>query len=137
MKSFDLFVMSSVTEGLGSAILEAMVNRRPVVATRAGGIPEVVVDGETGLLVPPHDEPALADAMLRVLGDATARRPAWPRPATNEWSVSSASSGWSNGRSRSTGAAWPRATPRVDDTARPADTPSDPRAVPKPHPPSC
>ena len=70
MKSFDLFVMSSITEGLGSAILEAMVNQRPVVATRAGGIPEVVVDGETGLLVPPHDEPALADAILRVLGDA-------------------------------------------------------------------
>ena len=74
MKSFDLFVMSSVTEGLGSAMLEAMVCRRPVVATRAGGIPEVVVDGETGLLVPPHDEPALADAMVRVLGDPRSPR---------------------------------------------------------------
>jgi glycosyltransferase involved in cell wall biosynthesis len=73
MKSFDLFVMSSITEGLGSAILEAMVSRRAVVATRAGGIPEVVVDGETGLLVAPHDESALAEAIVRVLGDAALR----------------------------------------------------------------
>ena len=69
MKSFDVFAMSSVTEGLGSAILEAMTSRRPVVATRAGGIPEVIVDGESGLLVPPHDDDALAAAILRVLRD--------------------------------------------------------------------
>jgi glycosyltransferase involved in cell wall biosynthesis len=67
MKSFDLFVMSSVTEGLGSAILEAMACRRAVVGTRAGGIPEAVVDGETGLLVPIQDEAALADAIERLL----------------------------------------------------------------------
>jgi len=73
MKSFDLFVMSSVTEGLGSSILEAMVSRRAVVATRAGGIPEVVVDGVTGLLVPPHDEGALADAIIKALGDHALR----------------------------------------------------------------
>ncbi len=46
-------------------MLEAMVCRRAVVATRAGGIPEVVIDGETGLLVPTHDEAALADAIVR------------------------------------------------------------------------
>jgi glycosyltransferase involved in cell wall biosynthesis len=73
MKSFDLFVMSSVTEGLGSAILEAMACSRAVVGTRAGGIPEVVVPGETGLLVPPHDEPALAAAMLALLRDPAGR----------------------------------------------------------------
>jgi glycosyltransferase involved in cell wall biosynthesis len=69
MKSFDVFVMSSLTEGLGSAVLEAMACRRTVVGTRAGGIPEVVEDGVTGLLVPPHDDAALASAMVRVLRD--------------------------------------------------------------------
>jgi len=67
VKSFDLFVMSSITEGLGSAILEAMVCRRPVVATRAGGIPEAVDDEVTGIIVPPHDEDALAAGILRLL----------------------------------------------------------------------
>jgi glycosyltransferase involved in cell wall biosynthesis len=74
MKSFDVFAMSSVTEGLGSAILEAMACSRPVVATRAGGIPEAVVDGTTGLLVPPRDEAALADALIRVLKDEALRQ---------------------------------------------------------------
>lgn len=67
MKSFDLFVMSSVTEGLGSAVLEAMACGRAVVSTRAGGLPEVVVDGETGLLVAAHDEAAMADAIVTLL----------------------------------------------------------------------
>ena len=48
MKSFDLFVMSSVTEGLGTALLDAMACGKAIVATRTGGIPEVVEDGETG-----------------------------------------------------------------------------------------
>jgi len=74
IKSFDVFAMSSVTEGLGSAILEAMACGRAVAATRAGGIPEVVVDGETGLLVPPHDEAALASAIVRLLRDEPLRR---------------------------------------------------------------
>jgi glycosyltransferase involved in cell wall biosynthesis len=73
MKSFDLFVMSSVTEGLGSAILEAMACERAVVGTRTGGIPEAVIDGQTGLLVPPHDEAALAAAIVRLLEDAPLR----------------------------------------------------------------
>lgn len=73
MKSIDLFVMSSVTEGLGSAILEAMACRRPVVGTRAGGIPEAVVDGETGLLVSPRDDHALAGAMTALLKDPARR----------------------------------------------------------------
>jgi glycosyltransferase involved in cell wall biosynthesis len=73
VKSFDLFVMSSVTEGLGSAVLEAMACSRAVVGTRAGGIPEAVVDGETGLLAPPHDDAALAEAIVALLEDPARR----------------------------------------------------------------
>jgi glycosyltransferase involved in cell wall biosynthesis len=73
MKSFDLFAMSSVTEGLGSAVLEAMACGLAVVSTRAGGLPEVVVDGETGILVAPHDEPALAEAIVALLKNPAQR----------------------------------------------------------------
>lgn len=73
LKSFNLFVMSSVTEGLGTSLLDAMAASRPIVATRAGGIPEVVADGETGVLVPPRDGAALADAIVRLLNDRAAR----------------------------------------------------------------
>ena len=74
VKSADLFVMSSVTEGLGSALLDAMAMGLAVVGTRAGGIPEAVVDGETGLLVPPGEPQPLAQAMVRLLNDAGLRR---------------------------------------------------------------
>ena len=74
LKGFDLFVMSSVTEGLGTSLLDAMACERAVVATRAGGIPEIVEDGVTGLLVPPRDARALAGAMVRALEDAALRR---------------------------------------------------------------
>jgi glycosyltransferase involved in cell wall biosynthesis len=74
MKSFDLFVMSSVTEGLGSAILEAMTCERAVVASNTGGIPEAVDDDVTGLLVPPRDEKALAKAIVALLRDPDLRR---------------------------------------------------------------
>jgi len=72
-KGFDLFVMSSVTEGLGTSLLDAMACGKPVVATATGGIPEVVVDGETGLLVPPRDDRALAAAIVRLLEDEALR----------------------------------------------------------------
>ena len=72
-KSFDVFAMSSVTEGLGSAMLDAMACGTPVVATRAGGIPEAIVDGQHGLLVPPHDEGALANAIVTLLRDRPLR----------------------------------------------------------------
>ena len=74
MKSFDVFVMSSVTEGLGTAVLDAMACSRPVVATRAGGLPEVVEDGVTGRLVPARDHAAMAEAILALLGDEATRR---------------------------------------------------------------
>jgi glycosyltransferase involved in cell wall biosynthesis len=67
IKGFDLFAMSSVTEGLGTSLLDAMACARPVVATRTGGIPEVVADGQTGLLVPPRNHGAMADAIVRLL----------------------------------------------------------------------
>ena len=73
-KAFDIFAMSSVTEGLGTSLLDAMAAGKPIVATRTGGIPEVVADGETGLLVPPRDEEALADAIVRLLKDPDLRR---------------------------------------------------------------
>jgi glycosyltransferase involved in cell wall biosynthesis len=73
IKSLDLFVMSSVTEGLGTSLLDAMACRRPVVATRTGGIPEIVVDDVTGVLVPPRDREALARGILRLLDDSAVR----------------------------------------------------------------
>jgi glycosyltransferase involved in cell wall biosynthesis len=73
-KAFDIFVMSSVTEGLGTALLDAMACGRPVVATTAGGIPEVVREGVTGFLVPPRDHQAMADAIVKLLKDAELRR---------------------------------------------------------------
>lgn len=74
MKSADLFVMSSVTEGLGSAVLDAMAMGLAVVATRAGGLPEAVVPGETGELVEPGEAKPLAAAMVKLLTDAARRR---------------------------------------------------------------
>jgi sugar transferase (PEP-CTERM/EpsH1 system associated) len=62
----SLFVLSSVTEGVSLALLEAMACRLPVVATAVGGNVEVVIDGETGLLVPPRSPAALAGAMLKL-----------------------------------------------------------------------
>ena len=73
LKSFDIFVMSSITEGLGTSILDAMACRKPVVGTTAGGIPESVVDGTTGFLVPPRDEVALARAIVQLLRDPDLR----------------------------------------------------------------
>jgi glycosyltransferase involved in cell wall biosynthesis len=74
IKGFDFFVMSSVTEGLGTSLLDAMACSRAVVATRTGGIPEVVADGDTGLLVEPRDHDAMAAAIVRLLRDEPMRR---------------------------------------------------------------
>jgi glycosyltransferase involved in cell wall biosynthesis len=67
LRAMDVFVLSSVSEGLALALLEAMSVGRPVVATRVGGNSEVVEDGVTGKLVPPSDPRALADAIALVL----------------------------------------------------------------------
>jgi len=73
MKEFDVFCLPSLSEGLSSAILAAMANSLPVVSTSVGGIPELVVDGETGFLVPPGNPSALAEALEKVLTDARLR----------------------------------------------------------------
>jgi glycosyltransferase involved in cell wall biosynthesis len=72
-KTADLFAMSSVTEGLGSTVLDAMAMKLAIVGTDAGGIPEAVVHGETGLLVPTGDARALAGAIVRLLKDKALR----------------------------------------------------------------
>lgn len=66
----DVFCLPSVAEGLPLVILEAMAQGKPVVATAVGGTPELVADGETGLLVPPGDAAALRSALRQILGDA-------------------------------------------------------------------
>jgi glycosyltransferase involved in cell wall biosynthesis len=67
--ALDVAVLPSYREALGLVILEAMAHARPVVASDVGGIPEMVEDGITGLLVPPRDPVALADAIVRLLTD--------------------------------------------------------------------
>ena len=74
IKSFDLLVMSSLAEGLGTSLLDAMALSKAIVATDTGGIPEAVADGETGILVPPRDHRALAGAITRLLKDSRQRQ---------------------------------------------------------------
>ena len=63
----DAYVLSSAWEGLPNTVLEAMAAAKPVVATAVGGVPELVDEGRSGLLVPPRNSPVLADAMARVV----------------------------------------------------------------------
>jgi len=77
---FDVSVLCSVTEASPNSVLEAMAAARPVIATRVGGVPDVVHDGETGVLVPAGDPDALA-AALRAVHDAPERAQALGRAA--------------------------------------------------------
>ena len=72
-KSFDIFAMSSVTEGLGSSMLDAMACGVPVVGTRAGGIPEAIEHGQSGLLVRPNHADELAAALVDLLKNPALR----------------------------------------------------------------
>jgi glycosyltransferase involved in cell wall biosynthesis len=86
----EVLVHPARWEGFGLAILEAMLAAVPVVATRVSSIPEIVRDGETGLLVPPDDPEALAAALDRVLSEKTLRvayGEAGLRRARDEFSV--------------------------------------------------
>jgi len=70
----DLFVMSSVQEGLGTAVLDALALAKPVVATHTGGLPEIIHDGKTGRLVAPADPESLADGIVDMLTRKEAAR---------------------------------------------------------------
>lgn len=74
MQAADLFVMASLWEGFGLVFLEAMAAARPVIATRVSAVPEVVDHNVSGLLVPPRDPRALAEAMLVLLSDPNLAR---------------------------------------------------------------
>jgi glycosyltransferase involved in cell wall biosynthesis len=70
----DVYVHPSLWEGFGLAVLEAMAAGTSVVASRVSTIPELVVDGESGVLVPPRDSAALAGAILELLANPRRRR---------------------------------------------------------------
>jgi glycosyltransferase involved in cell wall biosynthesis len=72
--ALDLLVHPALMEGLGVSLLQASAAGVPIIASRAGGMPEAVADEETGLLVPPGDAPALRDALRRLIDDASLRR---------------------------------------------------------------
>jgi len=63
LRGFDIFALPSLAEGISNTILEAMASGLPVVATRVGGTPEIIVDGVTGMLVPSADPTAMARAL--------------------------------------------------------------------------
>jgi len=74
MKNFDLFVLPSISEGLSSAIIEAMASFLPVIASDVGGIPELIQDGHNGFLIPPADSSGLARAIQKLADDPVKRR---------------------------------------------------------------
>ena len=74
MKAFDVFALTSIFEGFGLVLVEAMAARKPVVATRVSAIPEVVADGETGLLAEPRCPEAIASALAQLTDGALRAR---------------------------------------------------------------
>lgn len=74
LASADIFVLPSFAEGVPVVLMEAMASRLPVIATRITGVPELVEHGKSGLLVPPGDASALADAIRDLAGDPEKRR---------------------------------------------------------------
>jgi len=67
LSAFDIYIQPSLSEGFSNAILEAMAAKLPVIVTDVGGNPEVVIDGETGYLIPPKDESAIIDAIIKTI----------------------------------------------------------------------
>ncbi len=87
LRRSDVLVHPARWEGFGLALVEAMLTAIPVVATRVSSIPEIVANGETGLLVPPNDHEALAAALVSVLDDPRDYGPAGRARARAEFSV--------------------------------------------------
>jgi glycosyltransferase involved in cell wall biosynthesis len=87
LRRADVLVHPARWEGFGLALLEAMLAQLPVVATNVSSIPEIVAEGETGLLVPPDDPGALAEALARVLADPGTFGAAGRDRAREEFSV--------------------------------------------------
>ena len=79
LRAMDIFAFASRLEGSPNAVLEAMATGLPIVATRIGGVVDLITDQETGLLVPPDDPGALAGALGRLLDDASLRDALGPR----------------------------------------------------------
>lgn len=73
LKSSNIFVLPSRREAFGLVNLEAMITPLPVIASKVGGIPEIIKDGETGILVKPEDEKELAQALERLISDSSLR----------------------------------------------------------------
>ncbi len=65
--AMDIFVLPSYDEGLPTVLIEAMAMERPVIATTVGGIPEIVEDGFNGILIPPRDDEAISEAIVRYI----------------------------------------------------------------------
>jgi glycosyltransferase involved in cell wall biosynthesis len=74
MRKADVFVLASNAEPMGVVYMEAMAVEVPTVGTAAGGVGEIITDGIDGLLVPPQNPPALADALRRLIGDVGLRQ---------------------------------------------------------------
>jgi glycosyltransferase involved in cell wall biosynthesis len=74
MSVFDVFALPSLNEGMGRVLVEAMALSKPIIASRIGGITDLVVHGKNGLLVPPRDANAIAEAILVLLDDEPMRK---------------------------------------------------------------
>jgi glycosyltransferase involved in cell wall biosynthesis len=74
MRAADVFALPSLHEGFGLVLVEALASGTPVVASRVGPVPEIVIDGETGVLVPPKSPADLANAIASLLHDSDRRR---------------------------------------------------------------
>ncbi len=73
LNSMDVFVFPSLEEAFPNAVIEAMAMEKPIVATRVGGIPDIVEEGQTGYLVEPGDADGIADRVIKLLGDKNLR----------------------------------------------------------------
>jgi glycosyltransferase involved in cell wall biosynthesis len=82
LAGFDLFVLPTRREALGTSFIEAQAMGVPVIGSRTGGVPETMIEGETGLLVPPEDPIALAAAILELVRDPARRRAMGERGST-------------------------------------------------------